>query len=181
MHDTGWRKLLRRPWGGPARPSRTSSSRRSGYSQIGASGSYRLWLLVQRNQTLPGGAPASQIIHIHGKLGDDPTLGIDNENQWKAAYPLSRNGKRAFVKPFFNEEYDRMRVVEAVNIINSADTICTYGLTLGESDLTWRNVLIDWLQRNTKNHLFVYRYGISHKSYLLGNVEKCILCDRIVC
>ena len=44
---------------------------------------------------------APQIIHIHGKLGDDPTLGIDNENQWKAAYPLSRNGKRAFVKPFF--------------------------------------------------------------------------------
>ena len=108
---------------------------------------------------------APQIIHIHGKLGDDPTLGIDNENQWKAAYPLSRNGKRAFVKPFFNEEYDRMRVVEAVNIINSADTICTYGLALGESDLTWRNVLIDWLQRNTKNHLFVYRYGISQKTY----------------
>ena len=124
---------------------------------------------------------APQIIHIHGKLGDDPTLGIDNENQWKAAYPLSRNGKRAFVKPFFNEEYDRMRVVEAVNIINSADTICTYGLALGESDLTWRNVLIDWLQRNTKNHLFVYRYGISQKTYLLGNVEKCILCHRIVC
>lgn len=124
---------------------------------------------------------APRVIHIHGKLDDDPTLGIDNENQWKAAYPLSRNGKRAFVKPFFNEEYDKMRVAEAVNIINSADTICTYGLALGESDLTWRNVLIDWLQRNTKNHLFVYRYGISQKTYLLGNVEKCILCHRIVC
>ena len=59
VHDTGWRKLLRRPWGGPARPSRTSSSRRSGYSQIGASGSHRLLLLVQRNQTSPGGAPVS--------------------------------------------------------------------------------------------------------------------------
>lgn len=57
---------------------------------------------------------APQIIHIHGKLGDDPTLGIDNENQWKAAYPLSRNGKRAFVneniiKPVTDEEYSSSR------------------------------------------------------------------------
>ncbi len=98
---------------------------------------------------------APRVIHIHGKLDDDPTLGIDNENQWKAAYPLSRNGKRAFVKPFFNEEYDKMRVAEAVNIINSADTICTYGLALGESDLTWRNVLIGFREARQIIYLFI--------------------------
>lgn len=98
---------------------------------------------------------APRVIHIHGKLDDDPTLGIDNENQWKAAYPLSRNGKRAFVRPFFNEEYDKMRVAEAVNIINSADTICTYGLALGESDLTWRNVLIGFREARQIIYLFI--------------------------
>lgn len=112
---------------------------------------------------------APRVIHIHGKLDDDPTLGIDNENQWKAAYPLSRNGKRAFVKPFFNEEYDKMRVAEAVNIINSADTICTYGLALGESDLTWRNVLIGFREARQIIYLFI---DMGYLRRLIGQLMK---------
>ena len=112
---------------------------------------------------------APRVIHIHGKLDDDPTLGIDNENQWKAAYPLSRNGKRAFVKLFFNEEYDKMRVAEAVNIINSADTICTYGLALGESDLTWRNVLIGFREARQIIYLFI---DMGYLRRLIGQLMK---------
>lgn len=101
-----------------------------------------------------------KIVHIHGRLGDDPVFGVDNIEQIKAEFQLSRKGKRGFVKPVFNEQYDQHRVEQAKNMINNANVICTYGMSLGESDLTWRNEIIKWLHSSEKNHLFVYMYAL---------------------
>ncbi len=106
------------------------------------------------------------IIHIHGVLRDGPVFGVDNIEQIKASYSLSRKGKRAFVKPVFNEQYDLKRVEKAKSLINNTDTICAYGMSLGESDLCWRNMLIEWLMGNQSNHLFIYRYNLSKAEYV---------------
>ena len=46
-------------------------------------------------------------LHIHGSFDNDVVLGIDNLEQIKKAkFQLSKKGKRAFVKTFFNEQYD---------------------------------------------------------------------------
>ncbi len=106
-----------------------------------------------------------KVIHVHGVLQEDPVFGIDNEAQMKLKFTLTRKGKRGFIKPVFNEEFDRYRVEQARNRINEASTICAYGMSLGESDLSWRNAIMEWLRRNSNHHFFVYQYELSDATY----------------
>ena len=102
------------------------------------------------------------IINIHGTLGNDVVLGVDNEAQLNhIQFDLSKRGKRAFLKPFFNDEFDKRRAEEAERIIKSSNIICVYGMSLGDSDLTWRKMIKEWLQGNPAHHLFYFCYSAS--------------------
>ena len=110
-------------------------------------------------------------IHIHGRLGEDVVLGIDNIEQIKKVpFLLSRKGKRAFIKTFFNEQFDKLRVETAKNIIKQSDIICVYGFSMGESDKTWVDLLVDWLNENLNHHLVVFDYDESN--YNLYNRDE---------
>lgn len=103
-----------------------------------------------------------KIIHIHGKLNDDVVMGIDNiEQVQNTSYVLSRKGKRAFIKSYFNEQYDPKRLEDAENVILDSNVICAFGMSLGESDLRWRNLLLEWMSNDSNAHLFVYQYDCS--------------------
>lgn len=101
-------------------------------------------------------------IHIHGKLGSDIVLGADNFDQVKdIPYKTSRRFNRAFIKPEFNKSYDNARLENAGSIIDSSDIICIYGMSLGESDLSWTKRLKDWLLSHKNNHLIYFVYDES--------------------
>ena len=109
------------------------------------------------------------VIHIHGELGErrNLVLGVDNVDQIQGtAFTISKKIKRAFVKPLFNKEYDDNKVQEAQNIIANSDVICTYGMSLGVSDLTWKNQISSRLLNNSNAELFVYVYEYMNKKYL---------------
>lgn len=105
-------------------------------------------------------------IHINGVLGDDPILGMDREEQLEVKYKISEKMKLYFIKPYFNEKYDSARIDKALNIINSAENIFVYGASLGESDLTWREALVDWLCDSEDHHLFLYLHRNENKSFV---------------
>lgn len=105
------------------------------------------------------------VIHIHGILGDDPVLGVDSVEQIKAYFNISRRVRRGFIKPIFNAEYDSARVEQTKEYIKTANTICVFGMSLGESDLTWRNEIIQWLRNDANHHLFIYRFKLSNTTY----------------
>lgn len=108
---------------------------------------------------------AKPVIHIHGVLEDGPVFGVDNISQIKSSFELTKKGKRGFIKPIFNDNFDEQRVTDAKRIINNAMTICVFGMSLGESDLTWRNEIIDWLKTDKEHHLFVYQYNYSKTKF----------------
>jgi hypothetical protein len=92
-------------------------------------------------------------------LYHDVVLGIDNIDQLKnTTYKLTKKGRRAFVKTFFNEQYDKHRVSRAQKMIANSSIICTYGFSLGESDQLWVNLLVEWLRKDPTHHLVVYKY-----------------------
>lgn len=98
-------------------------------------------------------------IHIHGQLGSDIVLGVDDPDQLLGtSYLLTKKGERAFVKPIFNELYDNARVESAKKAIFESSIICMYGFSMGESDNTWVWMLSDWLQADKNHHLIVYKY-----------------------
>lgn len=106
------------------------------------------------------------IVHIHGKLNNDIVLGVDNDTQFvDLPYQLSRRGKRNVVKPTFIEEYDNQRMKDALAQIKTSDVICVFGLALGETDLTWRKALAEWLVEERWHHLVFYKHSLAAKNY----------------
>ena len=102
------------------------------------------------------------IHHIHGTLSDgDMILGIDNEKQINTLFQLSSKGKRTFIKPILNEEYAWETVQEIRELISDSDYICAFGLSFGDSDLMWKNAVIEWLRKDETHELFLYDYECS--------------------
>lgn len=98
-------------------------------------------------------------LHIHGQVLLDIVLGVDNPMQLsELPYVLSRKGKRAFIKPFFNEQYDEERVQLAQQMIAESTIICTYGFSMGETDKMWTDRLIQWLESDKRHHLIIFQY-----------------------
>jgi len=110
-------------------------------------------LLGKRNRV-------NRVVHIHGRLDGDIVLGADNLQQLKdVKFPTTAKLERAFIKPVFNQMYDKSRIKRAEDVISESDVICIYGMSLGESDSTWVKSIIEWLLKNLDHHLVYYEYS----------------------
>lgn len=98
----------------------------------------------------------NRVIHIHGSLNGNIVLGVDNLEQLKTKYSISKRGKRAFVKTLINNEYDPDVVEEAKELIAKSDVICIFGFSLGETDKTWVDLIANWLLTDSSHHLAVF-------------------------
>lgn len=96
------------------------------------------------------------LFHVHGSLNDNPILGIDNLGQVTVNYEITDQGKRTIVKPYYNEQYDKSRIVQCQKTIINSDCLCIFGLSLGDSDLSWKNEIKNWLLTNNNHHIFFY-------------------------
>ena len=102
------------------------------------------------------------LYHLHGALeSGDVTLGVDNESQIKNVFTLTKRSKRVFIKPFFNNEEDPQKLREINAVIKQSDYICAFGLSFGDSDVTWKDAVVEWLRANANHHLFLYDYNCS--------------------
>ena len=107
-----------------------------------------------------------QVIHVHGILNEDITLGVDNELQLKdLPYKLGYRGKRDFIKPSFVKSYDSARQDRAKEAIRNSSVICLFGLSLGDSDLSWRKELAEWLLEDDNHQLIAYCRSLAEKRY----------------
>ena len=114
-----------------------------------------------------------KIVHIHGQLDNDVTLGIDNEAQFEnLPYKLTPKGKRVFIKPFFNAQYDTQRVEDAKHTILNSNVICTFGWSLGESDETWRKEILSWALKSEYHHLIVFSHKLLSKQYPVCSITE---------
>lgn len=109
----------------------------------------------------------NNVLHIHGAYNQGtPVLGIDRIDQIDVSYELTNKGKRTIIKPNFNSEFDDNRIESANILINDAKYICVFGLSLGLSDLMWRELIISWLDRFETHHLFIYDYTVYNEMSL---------------
>ncbi len=100
-------------------------------------------------------------VHIHGML-NGPVLGVDNEQQLHLSnYQLSPSGRRAFIKPWYNKEYDSAKLQSSLNIIRDSNVICIFGKRFGESDLMWNRAIGDWLSADSAHELVYFDHSAS--------------------
>ena len=134
-------------------------------------GAYDLGYLSSSDSSLV--ISISEVIHIHGMLRRDMVMGIDNERQLSShSYKITRRARRSLIKPVFLQSYDQSRLDNAINIIEKSNIICIFGLSLGDSDLTWRKLLAQWLKSNRDHHLVYYNHSNMIKTYHSSAITK---------
>lgn len=132
----------------------------------------------QVNQKMELKCSNYHVTHIHSSFNSTPALGIDRIEQLSVPYKLTLKGKRTFIKPFFNTNIDNKRILDAESLIFSANYLCLFGLSLGISDLSWRDKIIEWLTNDSEHQLFIYNYSLYKKINLddderLDEEEEC--------
>ncbi len=100
-------------------------------------------------------------VQIHGSLNDETVIGIDNNSQIRTTFPLTNKLLRSFIKPSFNDEFDSSRNSRAESFLETANVICVYGLSLGDSDYKWRELIIKRLSESSDVQLFFYLYDLT--------------------
>lgn len=127
-------------------------------------------LYKMMNQIPPNGdvAQLGALQHIHDVLEENQNeyckliLGMDNESQLnQPRYQISNILRRAFLKPYYNKINDNEKMQRVKELIDSSSAICAFGASFGESDLMWKEKILEWLNRDADNHLFFYMYDYS--------------------
>ena len=90
-------------------------------------------------------------IHIHGTLSDGLMMGVNNvlqiDNQ---AFRNDREVTYLFVKPLINKEWDDGIDTLCRNMINEANVIILYGLSIGKTDRIWWEEIVSNVIHNSQ-------------------------------
>ena len=97
--------------------------------------------------------------HVHGLLSDEwgILVGVDNQEQIAGnVCQESEKIRNVLIKPLSNARAGMERDSQTSNIINAADVIAIFGMSLGMSDSKWWHVLAGWLDnKNAPNRRLV--------------------------
>lgn len=132
--------------------------------------------LLKNNPSPSSNVKNVPVIHVHGTLQEGMILGVNNVEQLNLSVELTEREKRTIVKPFFNQIFDDTKTERAKSRIMGSDVICIYGLSLGESDKLWRDILIEWIESNPEHHIVAYDYQLEGVTTTLAN-RKLDLCE----
>ena len=110
----------------------------------------------------------NQVLHIHGTLeNNNIVLGVDHKSQVTVQFHPTYDLECAIIKPTLIKECDDKRMPKGIEYIQSSDIICALGLSLGDSDLTWKKTVADWLLNDSKeHHLIFFNYALATKRCL---------------
>lgn len=97
-------------------------------------------------------------LHIHGTLdGEDLILGVDNPRQiGNEAFQSDRRITDYMIKTNVNRSLGERKLETAKKIIDNSRCICLFGLSIGNTDLTWWQYLTEWLDRSAENRLVLF-------------------------
>ncbi|MBQ7964646.1 MAG: hypothetical protein IJ331_01030 [Ruminococcus sp.] len=100
-----------------------------------------------------------KVIHIHGYVEENMIMGVNDPSQ------ISNNEfandtilANELVKPQQNESVHSNYEKQTLETINSSDIICIYGMSLGETDKKWWNIIANWLAKNNDHALVIMKY-----------------------
>lgn len=100
------------------------------------------------------------IIHIHGKSDEEMIIGVDNRKQIFNEDIRDDERITYLIKPLCNEELRNEKNILCKSMINNSHIICLFGVSLGETDRQWWEVIDNWLidPNYTNRRLIIFGY-----------------------
>lgn len=106
----------------------------------------------------------NDVIYVHGKFPSQIILGVDNDAQiLNKDWAKDRRFCNAIIKPKINQRAGRIDDAEAKKAIDNSCVICIFGMSLGETDVTWWDYIGKWLKKGEHRLIiFVYNPDVSN-------------------
>ena len=117
------------------------------------------------------------IIHVHGQLGSSIIIGVDNEEQMKnEEFRNNDDIKDLMIKIQSNEVMKETRHMQCEALINGANIIVLFGVSLGDTDARWWKIIGDNLVNRANlaviQHLFEPNVIIPTQLQKRGRLER---------
>lgn len=105
------------------------------------------------------------VVHIHGFIENNMILGVNDASQITDV-ELSKDEDviRELVKPSQNEVARSGYENAFKSVINSSDLICIYGMSLGETDRKWWDMISTWLSQSERRVLVILKHEEKYSS-----------------
>ncbi|MBQ9145464.1 MAG: hypothetical protein IJX70_03260 [Clostridia bacterium] len=100
-----------------------------------------------------------KVENVHGFIGALPLMGLNDESQIKNK-ELANDIKfrKRIIKPLLNAVNRTNNDTRATQLINNSQIICIYGMSLGETDKKWWQLLLKWIANDGNRQLIIFDY-----------------------
>lgn len=100
-----------------------------------------------------------ETIYIHGNLSENMIFVVNDSSQI-ADYREAKSHKidRFLLKPYSNSLIHNRDYEDAKKVIRDSNIICIYGMSLGETDKLWWDMISKWLATDERKHLVIFTY-----------------------
>lgn len=114
-------------------------------------------------------------IHVHGMLGGNAILGVNDDSQVLAPDDIKRQLSALMLKPEINTSLGERRTEHAKELIQSSRYVLVYGMSLGKTDAMWWKLLAEWLKGSSDRRIVLYTRSpkINNKS-----ASRTIMCQN---
>lgn len=128
-------------------------------------------------KTLGGSRILHNIVHVHGVLEDTIIIGVDNEQQIaNQDFQMNENVKDLLIKFQSNHAMKLLRHENCEAYIKNANLIILYGVSLGNTDLRWWNLIGQELKKRNNlaiiQHLHYANSIRATQRQLLARIER---------
>lgn len=103
----------------------------------------------------------NSIEYVHGSLKNPPLIfGVNDTDQIKyIPHRSTTTINQMLVKPIGNKETHSLSFERCKKAIRESDIICTYGMSIGETDSLWWNEILALLFENKKFNLIIHQWN----------------------
>ena len=111
--------------------------------------------------------------HVHGKLNDCIIFGVDHPEQIYNTRLCDDKVHAGIIKPIINCQLKNGQATEAEKLICQSQLIVIFGMSLGQTNLTWWRIIANWLASNEQNRLIAVESGPDYKTEIPDPVFHC--------
>lgn len=111
---------------------------------------FREYIKTDRTKTI------GSVTHIHGFVDENMIVGVNDSTQiLNEKFSTDPDVLRELVKPQQNANSRTAYESSMISAINNSNIICTYGMSIGETDKKWWAKIADWLLNDPKRILIL--------------------------
>jgi len=110
------------------------------------------------------------ILHIHGDLSENMTLGVSNESQLSES--MSGAEKDDLIKPSLIYSMNDGRIEVMENMLRASSVVVLFGTSMGETDEYIWEKLVDWLKQSPDRYVIIHQYDEAYSDNVKRSSRK---------